>query len=103
MESIQVRLPDGSEKSFPKGATPLDVAKSIGPRLADAVLAAKTDGRVIDLKAPLTEDTPLRLLTPKDPEALEVYRHSTAHILAAAVLELYPETKLGIEIGRAHV
>jgi threonyl-tRNA synthetase len=96
MESIRVAFPDGSEKPFPKGATALEIARALGPRLADAALVAKTNGRLIDLKAPLTEDTPLRILTSKDPEALEVYRHSSAHVLAAAVLELYPETKLGI-------
>ncbi|HYM12169.1 MAG TPA: threonine--tRNA ligase [Bryobacterales bacterium] len=96
MDSIRVEFPDGSERPFPKGVTALEVARSLGPRLADAALVAKANGRLIDLKAPLTEDTPLRILTNKDPEALEVYRHSSAHVLAAAVLELYPETKLGI-------
>jgi threonyl-tRNA synthetase len=63
--------------------------------LADAALAAKTNGNLIDLTRPLEKDTDLRLLNDKDPEALEVYRHSSAHLLAAAVLELFPETKLG--------
>src|SRR5256885_938676 len=94
-ESIHIKLPDGSAKEFPKGTTALDVAKSISPRLADAALAAKTNGDLIDLTRPLEKDTDLRLLTDKDPEALEVYRHSSAHLLAAAVLELFPETKLG--------
>jgi len=79
----------------PKGTTPLDVAKSISPRLADAALVAKTNGDLIDLTRPLDRDAELRILTEKDPEALEVYRHSSAHLLAAAVLELFPETKLG--------
>ena len=94
-ESIHIKLPDGSTKEVPKGTTALDVAKSISPRLADAALAAKTNGDLIDLTRPLEKDTDLRLLTDKDPEALEVYRHSSAHLLAAAVLELFPETKLG--------
>jgi threonyl-tRNA synthetase len=94
-ESIHIKLPDGSSKEFPKGTTALEVAKSISPRLADAALAAKTNGDLIDLTRPLEKDTDLRLLTDKDPEALEVYRHSSAHLLAAAVLELFPETKLG--------
>ena len=80
---------------MPKGTTPLDVAKSISPRLADAALVAKTNGDLIDLTRPLDRDAELRILTEKDPEALEVYRHSSAHLLAAAVLELFPETKLG--------
>ena len=94
-DSIHVKLPDGSVKDVPKGTTALDIAKSISPRLADAALAAKTNGDLIDLTRPLEKDTDLRLLTDKDPEALEVYRHSSAHLLAAAVLELFPETKLG--------
>jgi threonyl-tRNA synthetase len=94
-ESIHIKLPDGSTKEVPKGTTALDIAKSISPRLADAALAAKTNGDLIDLTRPLEKDTDLRLLTDKDPEALGVYRHSSAHLLAAAVLELFPETKLG--------
>jgi hypothetical protein len=83
-DSIHVKLPDGSVKDVPKGTTALDIAKSISPRLADAALAAKTNGDLIDLTRPLEKDTDLRLLTDKDPEALEVYRHSSAHLLAAA-------------------
>src|SRR5947207_6154364 len=94
-DSIQIKLPDGSTKEVPKGTTALDVAKSISPRWADAALVAKTNGDLIDLTRPLEKDTDLRILTEKDPEALEVYRHSSAHLLAAAVLELFPETKLG--------
>ena len=94
-DSIHIKLPDGNTKEVPKGATALDVAKSISPRLADAALAAKTNGNLIDLTRPLEKDTDLKILTDKDPEALEVYRHSSAHLLAAAVLELFPETKLG--------
>src|SRR5437762_2592829 len=94
-ETIHIKLPDGSQKELPKGTTPLEVAKSISPRLADAAIAAKTNGSLIDLTRPLEKDTDLRILTEKDPEALGVYRHSSAHLLAAAVLELFPETKLG--------
>jgi threonyl-tRNA synthetase len=94
-ENIHIKLPDGSVKEVPAGTTALDIAKAISPRLADAAVAAKTDGNLIDLTRPLEKDTDLRILTDKDPEALEVYRHSSAHLLAAAVLELFPETKLG--------
>src|SRR5215831_2926690 len=94
-DSIHIKLPDGSSKELPKGSTALDVAKSISPRLADAALVAKTNGDLIDLTRPLDKDTDLRILTEKDPESLEVFRHSSAHLLAAAVLELFPETKLG--------
>jgi threonyl-tRNA synthetase len=94
-DNIHIKLPDGSDKEFPKGTTALDVAKSISPRLADAALVAKTNGDLIDLARPLEKDTDLRILTERDPESLQVYRHSSAHLLAAAVLELFPETKLG--------
>src|ERR1035438_6810629 len=94
-DNIHVKLPDGSVKEVPQGTTALDVPKSISTRLADAAFAAKTNGDLIDLTRPLEKDTDLRLLTARDPEALEVYRHSSAHLLAAAVLELFPETKLG--------
>jgi len=94
-DSIHIKLPDGSQKEVSKGTTALDIAKSISPRLADAALVARTNGDLIDLTRPLEKDTDLRILTEKDPEALEVYRHSSAHLLAAAVLELFPETKLG--------
>src|SRR5467141_1244466 len=93
-ESIHIKLPDGSTKEVPKGTTALDIAKSISPRLADAALVAKTNGDLIDLTKPLEKDTDLCLLTDKDPEALEVYRHSSAHLLVAAVLDLFPETNL---------
>jgi len=121
-ETIKVKLPDGSVKEVPKGTTPLEIARSISPRLASAALVAKLipftdDGaaqaaanpgaestaaptatpsdELVDLARPLEHDAELRLLTEKDPEALSVYRHSSAHLMAAAVLELFPETKLG--------
>jgi threonyl-tRNA synthetase len=94
-DCIHVTLPDGSVKDVPSGTTALDIAKSIGPRLADAALVAEADGSLIDLTKPLEKDTKLRILTDRQPESLEVFRHSSAHLLAAAVLELFPETKLG--------
>src|SRR5664279_3028809 len=94
-DSIHVKLPDGSVKEVAKGTTALDIAKAISPRLADAALAAKSNGDLIDLTRPLEKDTDLRIITERDAEALEIYRHSSAHLLAAAVLELFPETKLG--------
>ncbi len=96
MSSITITLPDGSQQNLPVGVRPLDVAQSISPRLADAALVAKVNGELWDLTRPLEGDSTLQLLTNKDPEALYVYRHSTAHLLAAAVLELFPETQLGI-------
>ncbi|HET6929926.1 MAG TPA: threonine--tRNA ligase [Candidatus Acidoferrum sp.] len=120
MDQIHITLPDGSVKDFPKGVTPVEIAKSISPRLADAALVAKvyaTDGNgansktgifsnsvdpdpdgglLYDLRRPLEQDVKLRILTEKDPDALYVFRHSAAHLLAAAVTELYPDVKLGI-------
>ncbi|MGA7886011.1 MAG: threonine--tRNA ligase [Acidobacteriaceae bacterium] len=122
MASIQVQLPDGSVREVPAGTTPLAVAESISPRLAQAALVARIrplraaavsassgDGteasmygaenphaqRLVDLSTPLEEDVALELLTDRNPEALKILRHSAAHVLATAVLELFPETKLG--------
>jgi threonyl-tRNA synthetase len=120
MDQIHVTLPDGSVKDFPRGVTPVEIAKSISPRLAEAALVAKVyatggngagsktgifsnsvdpdadGGLLYDLRRPLEQDVKLRILTEKDPEALYVFRHSGAHLLAAAVTELYPDVKLGI-------
>src|SRR6202163_2801681 len=102
MEQIHITLPDGSVKDVPKGTTPADVARSIPPRLADAALVARVaapndgEGELIDLRRPLEQDVKLRILTEKDPDSLFVFRHSAAHLLAAAVMELYPNVKLGI-------
>lgn len=96
MSQIEVTLPDGSKQAVTPGIRPIDIAQSISPRLADAAIVAKVDGELYDLTRPLEKSASLEILTNKDPEALRVYRHSTAHLLAAAVLELYPETQLGI-------
>src|SRR5579863_1995757 len=96
MNNIQVTLPDGSAQNLAEGARPIDVARSISPRLADDAIVARVNGDLWDLNRPFEADSALQILTTKNPEALEVYRHSTAHLLAAAVLELFPETKLGI-------
>ncbi len=93
---VHVTLPDGSVKEVEAGATPFQIAESISPRLASAALVAELDGKLVDLTEPITADAKLRLLTERDEEALQVYRHSSAHLLAAAVLELFPETKLGV-------
>ena len=123
-ETIHIKLPDGSVKDVPRGTSALEIAKGISLRLADAALVAQirllspngaggngdnpadagtaaatpnaADGaKLVDLARPLESDAELRILTERDPEALEVYRHSSAHLMAAAVLELFPETKLG--------
>ncbi|HKT24102.1 MAG TPA: TGS domain-containing protein, partial [Terriglobales bacterium] len=94
-QTIKITLPDGSTREVPRGSTAFDVAKSISPRLADAALVAKVDGKLVDLNRPIDHDSEVRILTEKDPEALEVFRHSSAHLLATAVTELFPETRLG--------
>ncbi len=78
------------------GSRPLDVARSISPRLAEDAIAAKVNGELFDLTRPFETDATVEILTTRSPEALTVYRHSTAHLLAAAVLELFPDTKLGV-------
>ncbi|MGB8474120.1 MAG: threonine--tRNA ligase [Candidatus Acidiferrum sp.] len=109
MEQLQVTLPDGKVQEVPKGTTPADIARKISPRLADAALVARVtatngtslpnapdEGQLIDLRCPLQENVKLQILTEKDPDALFVFRHSAAHLLAAAVTDLYPNVKLGI-------
>jgi threonyl-tRNA synthetase len=121
---IKIQLPDGSIREVPKGTTAFDIANSISPRLAAAVVVARVRPlspvaattneaaleaseeamyasastqaeRIVDLNAPLTEDVALELLKENDPAALKVVRHSAAHVMATAILELFPETKLG--------
>jgi threonyl-tRNA synthetase len=121
---IKIQLPDGSVREVAAGTTPLDIATSISPRLAAAVVVARikplapvaantneaaleaseeamysatnsSEARIVDLSAPLTEDVALELLKESDPAALKVVRHSAAHVMATAILELFPETKLG--------
>ena len=129
-DNIKIQLPDGSIREVPRGTTPFDIANSISPRLAAAVVVARvtpsthpgapgpdsgardstepqqseeamysgpaaSEPRLVDLSAPLHEDVALELLKENDPAALRVARHSAAHIMATAVLELFPETKLG--------
>jgi threonyl-tRNA synthetase len=121
-QTIAVHLPDGAIREVPAGTSPLDIANSISPRLAAASVAARLsplDGtaaakpqddsgeaamysagdasapRLVDLTAPLTVSTRLELIKENDPDAIKVLRHSAAHVLATAVLELFPDTKLG--------
>jgi len=94
--TIKVRLPDGSELEARKGSTLREIAEGIGPRLAKAAYVAAVDGRVVDLSRPLESNAEIRILTERDPETLEVYRHSTAHLMAQAVQRLWPDTKVTI-------
>ncbi|HEX3370875.1 MAG TPA: TGS domain-containing protein, partial [Candidatus Acidoferrales bacterium] len=123
---IHITMPDGAIREVPLGTTALEVAQQISPRLAKEALVARIapihapsarvtaenspdaapearlstttndQGFLVDLRAPIDQDVRLSILTPKDPEAVQVLRHSAAHLLAAAVLELFPDVKLGI-------
>ena len=96
MSEITVTLPDGSSRSVTAGTPVRDVAVSISPRLAKAALAALVDGRLVDLTHSLDADASVRIVTPDSPEALPLYRHSAAHLLAAAVTSLFPSAQCGI-------
>ena len=87
---IQITLPDGSKKPFEHPVSVQDVAASIGAGLAKATLAGKVDGRLVDASYAIDHDAGLEIVTEKSPEALEILRHSTAHLLAQAVQRLYP-------------
>src|SRR5271166_4521170 len=97
---LQIKLPDGSIKEYPDGARPREVAADIGRRLAEAAVAAVANGTVVDLDRPLENETAatgpieLRILTSKDRESLDVLRHSTAHVMARAIMRLFPGVKL---------
>ncbi len=93
---ITITLPDGSRRTEPAGVRPIDVAESISKRLAQDAVVARVNGELYDLARPLESDAAVQILTSRDPEALDVYRHSAAHLMAAAVLELFPETRLGV-------
>jgi threonyl-tRNA synthetase len=95
-DTIQITLPDGATREVPRGTTAAQIAHQISPRLAKEALVARADGELVDLSRPLEHDTKISILTAKDPDSLQVFRHSAAHLLAAAVLELYPDVKLGI-------
>ncbi len=96
MSQVTVTLPDGSSRSVQAGAPVRDVAEGISPRLAQAALAGVVDGKLVDLSYPLEHDAAVRIVTDRSPEALPLVRHSTAHLLAAAVTSLYPGVQCGI-------
>lgn len=93
---VRLTLPDGSVREVTTGTTGEAVAASIGARLAKDALAVKVAGKILDLKRPITESGAFEVITPKHPDALEVYRHSTAHLTAHAVKRLFPGVKIGI-------
>jgi len=93
---IRITLPDGSIKEFPAPVTVREVAESLGPGLAKAALAGKVDGRLVDLSHRIEHDARVEIVTDRSPEGLEILRHSTAHLLAHAVKELFPEAQVTI-------
>src|ERR687897_3378076 len=93
---MQIELPDGTRKDLENGATGADLAAAIGPGLARAALAVKVGGELRDLARPLADGDRVEIVTDRSPESLELIRHDTAHVLAAAVLDLYPGTKISI-------
>ena len=93
---ITVKLPDGTAKEYDAGVTPRTIAEDIGPGLASSAIAALIDGEPHDLSRAIDKDAEVRILTPKDEETLEIFRHSSAHLMAAAVTELFPNAKYGI-------
>jgi threonyl-tRNA synthetase len=96
MSDITITLPDGSSRAVPAGTTVLQVAEGVSPRLAKAALAGTVDDRMVDLATPLDRDASIKILTGDDPSALMLLRHSTAHLLAAAVTDLFPGAQCGI-------
>src|SRR6516165_9850687 len=96
---VKVILPDRTELELPDGATGLDAAKAIGPKLAEQAVLVRSNGHVRDLRLPLEDGQPIQILTTRDkddPDALYVLRHSSAHLLAEAVRRLYPGVKIAI-------
>ncbi len=96
MARMKIRFPDQSVKDFDGPLTPAKIARSISNSLAGKAMAAVVDNSLVDLSYPISRDSSVRILTFDDPEGREIFWHSSAHIMASAVLELFPETKLAI-------
>src|SRR5712671_5636328 len=93
---LNIRLPDGSQKSFPGPTTVAEIAQAIGAGLARAALAGKVNGKLVDTSYRIGSDAELSIVTERDPEGLDILRHSTAHLLAQAVKELFPDAQVTI-------
>src|SRR3954454_2994303 len=93
---MHVELPDGSKREVPDGATVADVAASIGRGLAKAAIAGKVNGKVVDVYTPVSDNAKIEIVTPKSEAGLDTIRHSTAHLMANAVQELFPGTQVTI-------
>ncbi|HEE8670334.1 TPA: threonine--tRNA ligase [Staphylococcus aureus] len=96
MEQINIQFPDGNKKAFDKGTTTEDIAQSISPGLRKKAVAGKFNGQLVDLTKPLETDGSIEIVTPGSEEALEVLRHSTAHLMAHAIKRLYGNVKFGV-------
>jgi threonyl-tRNA synthetase len=95
-DAVNVKLPDGSQREYPRGVTAAEIAASIGMRLAKDALAAKVDGEWVDLDRPIEHDGAVTIVTPDTPDGREVLRHSTAHVMAQAVTDLFPGARYAI-------
>lgn len=95
-EQLQITFPDGAVKEFPKGTTTEEIAGSISTGLRKSAIAGKLNGRLLDLRTPIQENGSIEIVTAGSEEALEILRHSTAHLMAQAVSRLYPGVKLGV-------
>ncbi len=96
MSQVTITFPDQSTRSYPRGVTPAQIARELGPRLAEAAIAATVNGKLADLTVPIQEDAQLQILTGDTPEGHEVLLHSTAHLMAQAVKNLFPQAKVTI-------
>ncbi|MCX7797568.1 MAG: threonine--tRNA ligase [Melioribacter sp.] len=96
MEIVKIKFPDGSQKEYPKGITPLEIAQSISSRLAEEALVAKINGTVKDLSTKINDDAEIAIMTFEDKEGRETYWHSTSHLMAHAIQTLFPEAKFGV-------
>src|SRR5947199_10619461 len=95
-DQVKITLPDGSQREYDAGTTPAEIASSIGRRLAKAALAAKVDGEWVDLDRPIDHDAKVEIVTADSADGREVLRHSTAHVMAQAVTDLFPGAKYAI-------
>lgn len=95
-EVVKISFPDGAVKEFPNGTTTEEIAASISPGLKKKAIAGKVSGSVYDLRRPIEEDGAIEIVTPEHPDALEILRHSTAHLMAQAIKRLYKNVKLGV-------
>ena len=95
-DAVDIKLPDGSQREYPRSVTAAEVAASIGKRLAKDAIAAKVDGEPVDLDRPIDHDAAVTIVTPDTPDGREVLRHSTAHVMAQAVTDLFPGARYAI-------